>query len=545
MKVYRAKTPARAIQKTIDVAASFGEDLDKRVYIFVESRASLSYEAAIAKKLGGSFSISVMSFSRYVSLSQKVEKYLTKTSAALVIRKLIEENFSILTRLRRGTSNLAVNVYNVISQMKSAKVSPKDLFSVIEKEGGAFAGKLKDIAFLYAEYERFIKDGGYTDENAFLQMMPDILRHDENMRGAKVIVSGISNLTKNAIDILDTLNALTDLSVVTVSHDAAGYTNEIYRKILALYKDCRIFDDGKASDEQEAVINGLFDPLVFKKAGLYSDKVHIFEYADVTGEAHAVAKRIRFEVVNNKRRYRDFVIAAGDVARYAPLYKRVFSEYGIPLFADEKKSIAAHPLVTLILTLIDCKRLNFRPDVCLKAVKNPFFTDEAQAGAFEDYLLAVTPSRRMMVKEFSVPEAEKARSKLVEVVSELSTKNTVNGYIGWLLRLYDRFCFDAGNQKLSDDLSAMGEDELAMFTVTAYKALSGLIESTASVAGDALVDIDLFKSLFSSAVGATEISLIATHSDCVFFGDTRTAPLYTAKVLFCVGFDSGVPSVKK
>ena len=544
MKLIRVKTPARAIEKTVEIVKNAGEDLDKKIFVFSESRASLSYELAVSNALNGSFSTRIMSFSRYVSLNFNADKYLGKTAATLVVRKIIEEDADDLVRFKRGTANLAVNVYNVISQLKAAKVSVVDVEDIIEKSSGAFKSKLKDIAYVYRAYEKFLTDGGYIDENGYLSLMPDLLRKDDSVRGAKVIVSGISNMTKKTVDILLTLEKISDLTVVTVSHDSAGYSNEIYYKVLSLFDGCDVEDDLPLPRENQAIIDGVFDPFVFKKVGLYSDKVRIFEHPDVNAEAHAVAKRIRYEVVTNNYRYGDFVIASANVAAYAPLYRRVFAEYDIPLYADVKKGLSTHPLATLITGLIDVKRLNFRPDVCLAVVKNPYAFSAEEADAFENYLLKVTPSRRMMAKPFSDKAAESVRQKLFGMCAGILPKNTVNGYIDHFLQVFDTLGTSAVTQKLSDRLSGYNEDELAGYNTVAEKSVLSALEETRAVMGGYVASIELFKSLISSAISATEVSIIATHYDSVFFGDTKTAPLRTAKVLFAVGFDSGVPDVR-
>ncbi len=505
----------------------------------------MSYELALSSKLGGSFVATITSFSRYVSLNTRVEKYLGKTAATLVVRRIIDENSARLSRLKRGSANLAVNVYNLISQLKSAKVTVDEIKRIVALESGAFKSKLEDIAVVYEEYEKFVSDNGFTDENSYLSLMPELLRRDERIRGAKVVVSGVTNLTGKTVDILETLEKLSDLSVVTVSADAPGYVNEIYYKVLDLFKTCEVFDDGELDDVHEAILRGLFDPAVFKKVGLYSDKVHIFEFSDATAEATAVAKRIRYEVVKNGRRYKDFVVACASVANYAPLYERVFKEYDIPLYADVKRGLRFHPLVKFTNDIIDLRRLNYKPETALKVVKNRLAFSEEESAAFENYFAENTPSRRMMTREFSAPNAEKVRSKIISAANSLPLKNSVGGYIDGLLKIFDEFGVYENSEKLSLLLSENGEEELARFNQLATKSFLSLLNETALVSGDGIVDISLFKSLVASAVGATEISLIATHYDNVFMGDMTSAAQAEAEILFVVGADSSLPDVKK
>ncbi|MBO4572154.1 MAG: PD-(D/E)XK nuclease family protein [Clostridia bacterium] len=545
MKVIRAKTPSRAIEKTVELVNNVGTGLENKVFVFCESRATLSYELGVASLTGGSFNASVMSFSRYVALNMRVEKYLGKTAATLVVRKIIEDNAEKLVRLKRGTANLAVNVYNLISQLKSAKVGVKDLENVIAAESGAFKTKIQDVMLIYGEYEKFIAENGYTDENNYLSFMPSLLKKDESIKGAKTIVAGISNLTGKTVDILTTLDAISDLTVVTVSADAEGYVNEIYYKILALFNGCKVFDDSPLDTVHEALLNGMFDPTVFKKSGIYSDKVHIFEYADTESEARAVAERIRYEVVENGRRYKDFIIACSSTELYAPLYRRVLSEYDVPVYADVKRKLSRHPTVELVNDLIDFRRLEFKPEIALKLVKNPLVVSDEERCAFENYFIKNTPSRRMITKPFGDEAAEAVRSKLIGVARLIPKKSAVNEYIDALFDIFATLDIDGKLDAVTEKLSDEKEEELSRFNLMAQKSFVDILNETRSVAGDSVVSAELMRSLIGSAVGATEISLIATHYDNVFLGDMTSAAQRQAEILFVIGLDSSVPDVKK
>ena len=544
MRIFRVKTPSRAIDKTSLLAAECA-GIDDATFVFCESRASLSYELAVADKAGGSFGVNVLSFSRYVALHAKVDKYLGKTASALVIRKIIEERSDRLTRFKRGSAELAVTVYEMISQLKSAKVTAKDVAAIAEREKDAFKIKLEDIAVIYEEYEKFISEGGYTDENSYLSLMPELLRADDKIKGAKVIVSGIGNLTKKTVDILIALEKLTDLTVVTVSGEGEGYTNEIFYKLLELFPNVEVEEDEPLPPVQSAIAKGLFDPLAKKAEGLCVDNIRLFERLDATDEARSIAKRIRYEVVEHGKRYNDFVIAASKVTEFAPLYKRVFEEYGIPLYVDEKRGLISHPMVALFFALADLKRFNFKPDIALDVALNPLAFGEEEGGAFENYLISVNPSRKMMTKPFSEAVAESVREKAVSLVRALPTKSTVNGYIDGFLNIFTALQTERRCIGLADKFALSGEGEAESFTRLGYEAFIDVLDQAALVSGDSVVTLDVFKSLISTCVRASEISLIATGYDRVFFGDTSTAALRTSDTLFFVGLDLSVPDVKK
>ena len=543
MKLYTAKTPARAIKKTIELVKGEGRGLDKRIYVFCESRASLSHEITLCAEAGGSFNTQILSFARYVLLNSEVENYLNKTAATLVVRKIIDENADKLIRLKRGGANLATNVYNLISQLKSAKIKVGDLERIASSEGGAFGSKLADVILLYGEYEAFLRANGMTDENEYLSLMPDIIRADENLKGAKVIVSGVDNLTRKTVEILIALEKFCDLSVVTVSSPKGAYVNEVYYKIIDLFKsDCQVFEDGAMSAEHEAILCGTFSPQP-KKAGLYSDKVNVFEFADVKSEVEYIAKKIKNEVVSG-RRYKDYVIACDDTLSYAPLIKRVFADYGVPVYADEKLKLVNHPIVKLFSDVIQLKRSAFKPEVAISLVRNRLAFSDEDRSAFEDYLISTTPSRKMMRANFGEIQAELVRLKLFSMVEDIPARATVGEYVEKFNALFDNLNIDRAAEKLDEKLKTAGRYELAEFDPLAQKAFIATLGSAKKVVGELFVDLETFRSLIVSAASATEIGLIATGNDVIFLGDTTSAAYFTAKTLFFVGANSQVPKTK-
>lgn len=544
MRIYREKTAYGAVQRTVELVKKEKTDLDSPVYVFCESRTSLAYELALANASGGMFNVQVLSFARYVSLNANVENYLSRASATLIVRRIIEENSDKLVRLKKGSAALAESVYNLISGLKSAKVTTDKLREVVESEKGALKNKLADILFIYSEYEKFIKENAYTDESNFLTKMPALLRSDKAIRNSTVIISGISNLTRQIVDIILTLEALTNLTFVTVSYDAVGYTNEIYNKLLTLFNNVEVFDSPLLDDVHQAICDGLFNPMKMKKAPLYSDKIHIFEYADVEGEAEAVAKRIRYEVVTNGLRYKDFSIACENVEGLAPIYQKVFESYEIPLFADRKKALSMHPLVKLFTQIFQFRKQNFKPEIAIEIAKNPIAFTKQEADEFERYLFDNTPSRKMILKDFNNFIAESVRSSIIEAANSIPLKSTVNGYIAAFRQILKNLDVDKKLEAVEKKLSSMLEKDTENFSRQARKAFDAILSEAETLTSGLSCDIDFFTSLILSAVENTEISTVASFSDNVFFGDMVSAKQGKSKILFVVGLDNNVPSFK-
>ena len=165
MKIFTTLSLARAIKITGSLVEKLPRDIDKKIYVFCESKATLSFEKEITRRLGGSFNAEVMSFSRYVSKNVKVENYLNKAEASLLVRRLMKENEAEFLRLKTEQISVPSNVYGLISQFKAAMIKPDDLEEILKSESGALGAKLNDVFKAYSLYEDYLSKNGLTDES--------------------------------------------------------------------------------------------------------------------------------------------------------------------------------------------------------------------------------------------------------------------------------------------------------------------------------------------------------------------------------------------
>src|SRR5690625_5453456 len=79
--------------------------------------------------------------------------------------------------------------------------------------------------------------------------------------------------------------------------------------------------------------------------------IEVAEAVQTRAEVEGVAQKILKLVREQNYRYKDFVIFMRDSSTYNPLIKTVFSDFNIPIFIDEKKSMLNHPLIEFSYTL--------------------------------------------------------------------------------------------------------------------------------------------------------------------------------------------------
>ena len=122
MKLYYSKTTEECI-KTGASLVNLNRSLDsKPCYVFCEDKITLNTELEIAKKIGGFMGVEVLTFKRYIKSKMPNVNMLSKESSVMVVRKIISELKDKLQCFNASLNNpnLAVTIYELISQIKSA-----------------------------------------------------------------------------------------------------------------------------------------------------------------------------------------------------------------------------------------------------------------------------------------------------------------------------------------------------------------------------------------------------------------------------------------
>jgi ATP-dependent helicase/nuclease subunit B len=111
--------------------------------------------------------------------------------------------------------------------------------------------------------------------------------------------------------------------------------------------------------------------------------------AEVEGAAREILRAARDEGL----RWRDMAVIVRDLEAYLDLVERIFTDYGIPVFRDQKRSVAHHPLIEFVRAALDVVRTRWRYDSVFRCIKTDFFLesggeDRGAMDELENYVLA-------------------------------------------------------------------------------------------------------------------------------------------------------------
>ena len=563
MKVYTVNATCELADLTARLAA--GNPLDEKI-VFCEDKFTLELEIALSRKYGGTFGTNVFTFNRFMHKFLSDDgKLLSPESAALVAKRLLLEHKSELGCFKNVYDpNLAGVVYELIAQLKSAKISPADVLRAADGCGGILKRKLDDVYLIFSAYENYIAKNGLTDGNNRLSRLPKFFAESGAVKNADVIVAGFPSLNRTLCEIFISLakNAKSLTFALVAGKNKGVYTNETFDFAMTFPGAEHI--EEKTTGVRKRLLDSLFSPGVKNKNGEFCPDIYVYRAQNVTEEVEYVAKLIASGVRRNAsvgldfgRCYKNYAVCAEDISAYYLTIKRVFADYGIPCFFDTSDDLGKHPLTTLVSAYIDTIRRGFALSDFLRLVKNPLVTpDKALSDGFENYVLKNAIDRKRLLVPFTrkdekLEEYEKLRARVAGLFSSsaLLSKNARGGVafsaaVADVERVLSEIHAEETIGELGNRLTEADCRELAAYNAQAYEKFVGVLSSAKVILGDEILPLSEVKNVVVSGMTACKISVIQEFSDCVFVGDFRSAKYKEHEVLFALGLNEGVPATK-
>lgn len=548
MKIYTGGAVCELPQIIADLCV--GDPLKKRI-IFCEDKFTLAIELAIAKRCGGSFGTRVFSFNRFMHKYLSEDRsILSPEGCALVVKRLLlEQKDKLLCFKNVYDPNLANIVYELIAQLKSAKVTPQDIQKAAEFTSGNLKHKLQDIYIVFSEYERFIEQNCLTDGNNRLSALPTFFDLDDDIRSEEVIIAGFPSLNKTLCRIFQSLwrNAKNVDFVLAAGKNDKVYANETFNFAVTQFNPEIV--EITSPLERQKLLNGLFNPDFKREDFTKSNKVSVYRARNTIEEVEYAARLI-CKNVRDGAKYKHFAVCAEDIAPYELTIKRVFSDYSIPAFFDTKRDLSKHPLTEFVCLIIDAARYNYEPSKIIELVKSPLFTDDkALSDNFENYCLKYALNRKTMrspfvFKEDNYDEYENIRARAVAAIDLFKGCKLFKDYVCVITQILHDFNIEQQLKTLGDRLNDGKNAELAAYNEQAEEKFLQVLNNAAEILGDKKMPIAEVKNVILSGMAACKISLIPMYDDCVFVGDFRAVKYNEYKNIFALGMNDGVPSVK-
>ncbi|MDE7453625.1 MAG: PD-(D/E)XK nuclease family protein [Clostridia bacterium] len=536
---------------------SANEGAGRKTLIFCEDRLTLAAERAVCAAVGGTFSVSVYTFARFLSSERgKRADILTAQGSAMAIRKIIEEKRDSLKLFGKFSAAAAAGaVYDTIALLYSSKISADDLKKA--DADGLLESKLHDISAIYSEYESYLEKSGKIDRNAYLSELPQIIEKSEKIAGSDVIFLGFQSFTRSSLDCAKAaFKCAKNVYGLFIGGSEEIYVNEALTSFEGAAEEYGGAEVERVQSglikEAEILRKSLFDPESFHiKNPVATDRVHLFEALDEEEELEFIAASIKKFVLDGGERYGDISVMLPDVGAAERGLRRVFSQYRIPYYADRRRTLSEHAVAAFILDYLVCLAQGCPVKECDAVISSPLFPAEREdKDIYRNYALRLAnfrggirrePNPEILAKmNFDYDAVQRVRTVFFKGFSCLkngTAEEVCGGVINLLEALEVKTTLENLAEKFKDDYPAESE-----FCGRVYEAALGVIAEAEIIAGGGKMPISEFIKILKSGFGALEISLIPPKADAVFVGDIAATANTGSNVVFAAQLSDDVPA---
>lgn len=495
---------------------------------------------------------------------------------------LINENESIFASVRNKRSFITM-LNDQISELKQYDITPVELRGMAEElaDDEILSSKLSDIYDIYERYEEAVS-GRFTDTEDYQAAIYQRIGSAPFVSGSVFWIDGFDYMTPKLIAMVEAIaeNAA-DVNVVLTGEPDGGAA-------------CRAASEGAAGtgssgsagggrfDMADVISGGDRDFFAISRnmrerlreagersgAG-YSEAEIPVEYAlalrpeisvmsasDIYAEAESIAIDITKLVRERGYRYSDIVIICNDADKRGSVFRRVFDQYGIPLFIDRKRSITQEPAIAFIIAMLDIIKKKRRFDDVFRMLKTGFGPlDDDECEVLEKYCRKYNIRSGRWKKEFVYGLKDEGEERLAEIngmrrrVDDFLTaaEELFSGMVTVRQRCEALYRFLAETVSMPVKCEAaraqLEADELfeaALSTSQIWESIIGILDQLVEVIGDEELSDDDFNEILSEGFDEVEIGLIPPNNDQVIFGTMQRTRTGRARAMFVAGANDGV-----
>lgn len=497
----------------------------------------------------------------------------------LILRKIAgdcEEELTVLKGNLKKQGYIS-EVKSVISEFTQYDIREETIDRMMEEagKGSSLYYKLSDMKKVYKGFYQYLEEKYITKEE-LLDVLCDRVSGSHILKGSVVALDGFTGFTPVQNRLLrEFLRLCEDVRVtVTIPADEDPYvyrgpyqlfsmSKEMTSKLLSICKEERIHV------KDPVVLDGKIPYRFRENSALAFLENHLFRYhravyekqqsavrihcaSDPKQETEAAAQEIRRLVRKEGYRYRDIAVIASDLEIYSDQIRRVFSRYGIPVFADQKRSVLLNPFVEYVRSAVSMVQKRFTCESVFRFLRTNLtgFTFE-EVDELENYVLAmgIRGYKRWQEKwvrktrgmdEDGLLRVNHLRVRFVEKVDSLvfvlrQPRKTV---VDITRALYEFLVKEELQRQLREQekrFEEQGKLALAKEYSQVYRIVIELFDKFAALLGDERVTLEKYCDLLDAGLQEAKVGVIPPGTDEVVAGDIERTRIKDIRALFFLG----------
>jgi ATP-dependent helicase/nuclease subunit B len=590
--------------------------LGKPLILLVPEQSTHQMDIVLANTpdLGGTFRAQVLSFRRMVwkvfsetGGNQKI--LISDMGKRMILKKVLIKNRLDLRAFAPTINRFGMteSLAAAISEFKTYRHTPADLRQLnIEDE--TLNGKLQDLALLFEHFQSALTNS-FIDPDDELSILAQKIPASSFLSKARIWVDGFKGFTPQELNVLQKLLKTADEVIVTLPLDP-GCTarktdseevtpeDELFAGPWQTYLDLQRL--ALETAEPDIAMTLLQECLRFKQnpwlahlekqfftyplvafpqeldkednSGSAPTPIRLAAAVNRRTEVEWIARESRRLVREEGLRWREIGILTRDLAGYQDLLTQIFTAYEIPCFLDYKHSILHHPLIELIVSVIETVSSGWAYEPLFRCLKTDLFPLERdEVDRLENYCLAhglqgscwdqdedwsFSKSRNPETdeeKEISDIKLEEEINRLrvqiqqifkpfIQAVAPNSQKDTASlrQVAAALYFLLERLDVSAQLQNWAREARFRNNLAEALLQEQLWPSILNLLDELVVNLGEEILSLEDFAAIFGSGLESLKLGLIPPGLDQVLAGSLERSRSPEVRVLFLLGASEGV-----
>jgi ATP-dependent helicase/nuclease subunit B len=559
------------------ISERVSEDPHQKQVLIVPEQFTLQAEKAFLEATGafGLLNPEVLSFNRmayrvFHETGGRNRIVIDELGKHMIIRKIIQDSadrlllYSGLAR-ERGFIDKIVDSITECKQYEITADQLKDQAGWFEADS-LTRKKLLDLALIFEEFEIRLKDH-YVDREDQFRALIDQMNQSMVISRTEFWIDGFFSYTPHMLNVIKALCEHAPAVHIAAygSIEELNHTDEpLLRQYQALIsglqqaggrvmlEDIDQLTGAVTQNETLAHIRKAFNVLPAAEFNQKPEGLSLFRAANDDAEIERVAAEIMTYVQEKNSRFREISVLCADLDQRADGLARIFRRYGIPFFIDSKRKINEHPLIQLILSVLETLRQGYSYQAVFRCIKTGYTgLSQDEVEKLENFVLARGIRGMLWKKDFFGQRDEKdladlnaLRKRFMEPLNALekelrdghSVRIMTQALLSWLktIRIDEQLSHEVNHHKEHHDFEA------AAMTAQLWNRLMDLMDQLVEMMGESPVSLRDYQQLWQAGLESMEIGLIPSTLDQVMVGTPERSRQTGIKALFLIGVNDGV-----
>ena len=548
------------------VPEQYSHDFDKKLYFYVG-----------AEKFNELFSLSFTGLSRQLFQlfgdPDRKGEFADAMAKMILVYQAVDSALArpeSLSSFRRQSlqSGFAEEILTLIRDMKRANILPEELMVKSQLLDRKLMEKTGDIAAIFLEYQRLMKEYGFKDELDNTREAASIANLNRYFCGKDIFLDEFESFTADQYEMLKVMIASADNICITMRTDdvnAGEYTlfetvNDTYRKIMnicrELGKETKMTECREcyrfASPDLEYISRRVLSNIKNEpKKATKAENIRIFEARDMYSEAEYVCAAIKHLIYDDRTlRYRDIAIISNDIANYSDVLKAAFKRYDIPYFMSLEKPVAHTAIMVFFTTLLDILgSRRFRSEQIFRLLKSGLLdVSLTEVSLLENYCYKWDVDGDMWNEAFTASDddielLEGIRSRtvgpLINLKKKLKRDKNASKICTHLYEYISGCKAESNTARLMGELIKQDKDYEAAELKRLWGCLIDILDSINDTLGDREISFSETARIIRSMIGRIKYSVPPQTLDAVTAASARMARLNSPRVVFVMGANDG------